>query len=64
MKSEKFYFNNSEFEIINVARSYLGMYCIVGIKSENVVFTGDAIFSLGCGRLFEGSPNAYVEFNM
>jgi hydroxyacylglutathione hydrolase len=21
------------------------------------VFTGDAVFSLGCGRLFEGSPN-------
>lgn len=24
--------------------------------TEDVVFTGDTLFSLGCGRLFEGSP--------
>ena len=26
------------------------------IKNENIIFTGDSIFSLGCGRLFEGTP--------
>ena len=25
-------------------------------KSLNAVFTGDTLFSLGCGRLFEGTP--------
>ena len=55
-ESEKFYFNNSEFEIINVP-GHTSECIAYYIKSENVVFTGDAIFSLGCGRLFEGSPN-------
>jgi hydroxyacylglutathione hydrolase len=26
------------------------------IESENVLFVGDTIFALGCGRLFEGTP--------
>jgi len=26
------------------------------LPQENLVFTGDTLFSLGCGRLFEGTP--------
>jgi len=25
-------------------------------KTSRAVFTGDTLFSLGCGRLFEGTP--------
>ena len=30
-------------------------------KNENVIFCGDALFSLGCGRLFEGTPSQMVK---
>lgn len=32
-------------------RSHLSYYC----KAEQALFTGDTLFSCGCGRLFEGS---------
>ena len=31
------------------------------IKKENVIFTGDTLFSLGCGRVFEGSHKQMFE---
>ena len=31
------------------------------IQKENVVFTGDTLFSLGCGRVFEGSHKQMFE---
>ena len=30
-------------------------------KDENVIFCGDTLFSLGCGRLFEGTPGQMVK---
>ena len=30
-------------------------------KEDNCIFCGDTLFSLGCGRLFEGSPKQMVE---
>ena len=30
-------------------------------KEENVIFCGDTLFSLGCGRLFEGTPQQMVQ---
>ena len=54
-ENEKFYFHKSEFEIINVP-GHTSECIAYYIRSENAIFTGDAVFSLGCGRLFEGSP--------
>ena len=31
------------------------------IQKENVIFTGDTLFSLGCGRVFEGSHKQMFE---
>ena len=42
-------------EIINVP-GHTSECIAFYIKNENMIFTGDSIFSLGCGRLFEGSP--------
>ena len=47
-------FGNIEFKIILIPGhtiGHIGFYS----KEENIVFTGDTIFSLGCGRVFEGT---------
>jgi len=31
-------------------------HCTLWFKTSRAVFTGDTLFSLGCGRLFEGTP--------
>ncbi len=44
-----------EFKILEVPGHTIGhvaYYC----AAEGVIFTGDSLMSLGCGRLFEGSP--------
>jgi hydroxyacylglutathione hydrolase len=47
-------FGNTEFKIIHVpghTNGHISFYS----KEAKIIFTGDALFSLGCGRLFEGS---------
>ncbi|HET8899161.1 MAG TPA: hydroxyacylglutathione hydrolase [Rhodanobacteraceae bacterium] len=43
----------SRFEVIEVPGHTLSHVAYVG---ETCLFSGDTLFSLGCGRLFEGSP--------
>ena len=38
----------------------LGHICYYFSK-ESLIFCGDTLFSLGCGRLFEGTPDVMVE---
>ena len=45
---------NFEAKIIYIPGHTLGHICFYFHKDE-VVFTGDTLFSLGCGRLFEGT---------
>ena len=45
---------NFEFKIIHIPGHTTGHICFYFIK-ENIVFTGDTLFSLGCGRIFEGT---------
>ncbi len=43
---------NAEFRVLEVpahTRSHIAFY------GENVLFSGDTLFSLGCGRFFEGT---------
>ena len=54
-ENEKLNFNMNSIEIINVP-GHTSECIAFYIKNENIIFTGDSIFSLGCGRLFEGSP--------
>jgi hydroxyacylglutathione hydrolase len=44
-----------EARVLNVGGHTLGHIAYV-FDTENVAFVGDALFSLGCGRLFEGTP--------
>ena len=45
-----------ECEILHVPGHTSGHICIY-IKEINALFTGDTLFSLGCGRIFEGTYN-------
>ena len=55
-ENDEFKFGNISFEIISVpghTKGHLAFYS----KEEGVVFSGDALFSLGCGRIFEGTSS-------
>ena len=46
--------NNFEVKIIHIPGHTLGHICFYFYKDDNL-FTGDTLFSLGCGRIFEGT---------
>ena len=59
-EGEFFEFNGHKAEIIDIPGHTLGHIAFY-IQSENIVFTGDTLFSLGCGRIFEGTPEMMFE---
>ena len=44
----------TNFKIIHIPGHTLGHIALYSEKA-NVIFTGDTLFSLGCGRIFEGT---------
>ena len=48
-------FDEKTAEIIEIPGHTIGHIAFY-FKNEKIVFTGDTLFSLGCGRLFEGTP--------
>ena len=50
---EKFNFGKSIVKIIHVPGHTSGHICFF-FEKEKIAFTGDTLFSLGCGRIFEG----------
>ena len=51
---ETWTYKNFEAKIIHIPGHTLGHICFYFFKDESV-FTGDTLFSLGCGRIFEGT---------
>ena len=51
---ETWKYKNFEAKIIHIPGHTLGHICFYFYKEESV-FTGDTLFSLGCGRIFEGT---------
>ena len=51
---ETWIYKNFEAKIIHVPGHTLGHICFYFHKNESV-FTGDTLFSLGCGKIFEGT---------
>ena len=49
-----FKFGSIDFRIILVPGHTIGHICFFSNK-EKIIFTGDTLFSLGCGRVFEGT---------
>ena len=52
---ESFKLGALEVDVIDVGGHTLG-HIAYHLPSERVAFVGDALFALGCGRLFEGTP--------
>ena len=53
-EKQNFKIGSSSFEVIFIpghTKGHIAFYC----KDEKIVFTGDTLFSLGCGRVFEGT---------
>lgn len=44
-----------DIDVIETPGHTLGHVCY-HFKEDNIIFTGDTLFALGCGRLFEGTP--------
>ena len=51
---ENWKYENFEAKIIHIPGHTLGHICFYFYKDKSV-FTGDTLFSLGCGRIFEGT---------
>ena len=55
LKEDKYFkLGSHKLKLIYIPGHTLGHVCFY-FKSEKVVFTGDTLFSLGCGRIFEGT---------
>lgn len=53
---ESFEFDGLRFEVLAIPGHTLGQIAIY-MPDEKAVFVGDTVFAMGCGRLFEGTPN-------
>jgi len=51
--NEEWAFGNSMLKVLHIPGHTLGHICFFFAKEE-IAFTGDTLFSLGCGRIFEG----------
>tara|TARA_B100001123_G_C15045631_1_gene921374 strand:+ start:143 stop:913 length:771 start_codon:yes stop_codon:yes gene_type:complete len=52
--NEKWTFGNSIVKILHIPGHTLGHICFF-FEKEKIAFTGDTLFSLGCGKIFEGN---------
>jgi len=53
-EKQNFKIGNASFEVIFIpghTKGHIAFY----FKNEKIIFTGDTLFSLGCGRIFEGT---------
>ena len=58
--NEKWQYKNLEVKILHIPGHTLGHICFF-FEKEKLAFTGDTLFSLGCGRIFEGSHNQMLK---
>jgi hydroxyacylglutathione hydrolase len=50
---ERWNFSNTKIKILHIPGHTLGHICFF-FEKEKIAFTGDTLFSLGCGKIFEG----------
>ena len=55
-----FVFGGTEFQIIHGSGHTKGHVCLYS-AADKVLFSGDNLFAMGCGRLFEDTPAAMFE---
>ena len=54
--NQKWMFGDSQVKVLHIPGHTLGHVCFY-FEKEKIAFTGDTLFSLGCGRIFEGDHN-------
>ena len=54
VNNENWSFGNSTVKVFHIPGHTLGHICFF-FEKEKIVFTGDTLFSLGCGKIFEGN---------
>lgn len=54
-EGESIYLGSHQAQVIEVSGHTLG-HIAFWFQADEVLFCGDTLFALGCGRLFEGSP--------
>ena len=54
--NERWNFGNTSVKVLHIPGHTLGHICFF-FEKEKIAFTGDTLFSLGCGRIFEGDHN-------
>ena len=57
---DEFFLGKTDFKVIHVPGHTQGHIAFFSKKAK-VVFTGDTLFSLGCGRIFEGTFEKMLE---
>ena len=57
---ETWSFGNSTVKIFHIPGHTLGHICFF-FEKEKILFTGDTLFSLGCGRIFEGDHKQMLD---
>lgn len=55
-----FQFGDTEFQILHGAGHTKGHVCLYS-ATDHVLFSGDNLFAMGCGRLFEDTPSAMFD---
>ena len=58
--NENWVFGDSKLKVIHVPGHTLGHICFF-FEKEKIVFTGDTLFSLGCGKIFEGDHKQMLD---
>ena len=58
--NEKWDFGNTSVKILHIPGHTLGHICFF-FEKEKIAFTGDTLFSLGCGKIFEGDHNQMLK---
>jgi len=57
---QKWIFGNDIVNILHIPGHTLGHICFF-FEKQKIAFTGDTLFSLGCGRIFEGNHKQMLE---
>ena len=57
---ERWMFGSSSIRVLHIPGHTSGHICFF-FEKEKIAFTGDTLFSLGCGRIFEGNHNQMLE---
>ena len=56
----KWNFGNSTIKVFHIPGHTLGHICFF-FEKEKIAFTGDTLFSMGCGKIFEGDHKQMLE---